>query len=45
MDKKYLDLAEGLLCDELAISLDIPREDVQEFLVKRIKEAEAKLNA
>lgn len=45
VDKKYLDLAEGLLCDELAISLGIPREDVQEFLIKRIKEAEAKLNA
>lgn len=45
VDKKYLDLAEGLLCDELAISLDIPREEVQDFLVKRIKEAEAKLNA
>lgn len=40
VDKKYLDLAEGLLCDELSISLDIPREEVQEFLVKRIQEAE-----
>lgn len=39
-DKKYFDLAEGLLCDELAVSLDIPREDVKDFLVERVKQAE-----
>ena len=42
VDKKYLDLAEGLLCDELSISLDIPRDEVQEFRVKRIRDAEEK---
>lgn len=41
-DKRYFDLAEGLLCDELAISLDIPRDDVKEFLVERIQRAEAR---
>lgn len=41
-DKKYFDLAEGLLCDELAVSLDIPREDVKEFLIERVKKAEAR---
>lgn len=41
VDKKYLDLAEGLLCDELSISLDIPRDNVKDFLVARIKKAEA----
>ena len=41
-DKKYFDLAEGLLCDELSVSLDIPRDDVKEFLVERVKKAEAR---
>lgn len=41
-DKKYFDLAEGLLCDELSVSLGIPREDVKDFLVERVKKAEAK---
>ncbi len=39
IDKKYLDLAENLLCDELAVSLDIPREEIREFMLKRIEEA------
>ena len=41
VDKKDLDRAENLLWDELAVSLDIPRDEVQDFLVKRIKQAEA----
>lgn len=39
-DKKYFELAEGLLCDELSISLDIERDRVKEFLVERIGESE-----
>lgn len=41
-DKKYFDLAEGLLCDELAVSLDIPRDDVKDFLVQRVEQMEAR---
>ncbi len=41
-DKKYLDLAENLLCDELSLSLDIPRDQVKDFLVERIEQGEAK---
>ena len=41
-DKKYFDLAEGLLCDELSVSLGIPRENVKDFLVERVKQVEAK---
>lgn len=41
-DKKYFDLAEGLLCDELSVSLDIDRDDVRDFLVERVKKAEAR---
>ena len=40
-DKKYFDLAEGLLCDELAVSLAVPRENVKDVLVERVKQAEA----
>ena len=36
-DKKYFDLAHNLLCNELSLSLDIPRPDVPEFLNKRIE--------
>ncbi|MEA5020838.1 MAG: CarD family transcriptional regulator [Gordonibacter sp.] len=39
-DKKYFELAEGLLCDELSISLDIERDRVKEFLVERVRESE-----
>ena len=42
VDKKYLDLAEGLLCDELSISLDMPRDTVKSYFVERIKQAELK---
>ena len=41
-DKKYFELAENLLCDELSVSLDIPRDQVREFLVERVKKAEAR---
>lgn len=40
-DKKYFDLAENLLCDELSVSLDIPRDQVRDFLVERIRKSEA----
>ena len=41
-DKKYFDLAENLLCDELSVSLGIERDDVRDFLVDRVKKAEAR---
>ena len=37
IDKKYLELAEKLLCDELSVSLNMERDKVDEFLVSRIK--------
>lgn len=37
VDKKYLDLAEGLLADELSVALGVPRDEAQEFLADRIK--------
>lgn len=42
VDKKYFNLAEGLLCDELSVSLGIPRDEVHDFMVDRIKRAEAR---
>lgn len=41
-DKKYFDLAENLLCDELSLSLDIPRDEVRDYLVERVRKSEAK---
>lgn len=41
-DKKYFDLAEGLLCDELSVSLDIPRDDVRDYLLDRVKRVETR---
>ncbi len=41
-DKKYFALAESLLCDELSVSLDLPRDDVRDFLVERVKKSEAR---
>lgn len=35
VDKKFFELAESLLCDELAVALDMPREDTRAFLVER----------
>lgn len=31
-DKRYFDMAESFLCDELALSLDMPREDTKAYL-------------
>ncbi len=39
VDKKYLDLAENLLCDELSVSLDMPRDQVRDFMLDRIRNA------
>lgn len=44
-DKKYYTMAEGLLCDELSLSLGIDREETPEFLKNRIHEMEAKRGA
>ena len=39
IDKKYMHLAEDLLLGELAAALDIPREDVPDYIHDRIGEA------
>ena len=39
VDKKYFDMAERLLFDELSIALDIDRDDVRDFVVARIESA------
>lgn len=36
VDKKFLSLAEKLLYDELSVSLDMPREDVPDFIQERM---------
>lgn len=36
-DKRYLRLAQDLLCDELAVSLNLDREKTPEFLLHRIE--------
>ena len=36
-DKRYLRLAQDLLCDELAVSLSLDREKTPEFLLHRIE--------
>lgn len=41
-DKKYFELAEDLLCNELSISLGIDRDDVYDFLTQRIESAMAR---
>lgn len=38
-DKRYFSLAEGLLCDELAVSLGVDREKIGDYLVERIEKA------
>lgn len=45
VDKKYLDLAENLLCDELSVSLDIPRENIRDFMLHRIEDAKTEAAA
>ncbi len=41
-DKRYFNLAENLLCNELSISLGIDRDNVRDYLIERVKAAEAK---
>ncbi|MEG0301748.1 CarD family transcriptional regulator [Gordonibacter sp.] len=41
-DKKYLELAEGLLCDELSISLDMERDSVKDFLAQCVEKSETR---
>ena len=36
-DKKYLEMARGMLCDELSVSLEIPREETEDFLTARVR--------
>ena len=40
-DKRYLQLAQNLLCDELAVSLDLDREEAPQFLLRRIEKVMA----
>lgn len=42
VDKKFLDLAEGLLYDELAVALDMNRDEVSDFVAERLSTLEAK---
>lgn len=37
IDRKYFDLAEGLLCDELSYALNMEREGFSEYLAARIR--------
>lgn len=39
-DEKYMQAAEECLYGELAVSLDIPIEEIEEFILNRIKEIE-----
>ena len=39
-DEKYLQLAEDCLFGELSISLDIDKEEIEDFISNRLKEAE-----
>ena len=41
VDKKFLDLAEGLLYDELSVALGIDREHVGDFVTNRLRQLEA----
>lgn len=36
VDKKYFELAESLLCDELAVALGMSRDETPAFLVERV---------
>ena len=36
VDKKYADLAESALCDELSVALGIDRDDVADFIEQRL---------
>ncbi len=41
-DKKYFDLVERVLCDELAVALDINRDEIKDYLARRVQEIENK---
>lgn len=38
-DKRYFDMAEKMICDELAVALDIDRDKVKDFMVERCEQA------
>lgn len=37
-DKKYFDTVERMLCDELAVALDIGRDEIKDYLANRVQE-------
>ena len=37
-DKKYFDTVERMLCDELAVALDIDRDEIKDYLANRVQE-------
>ena len=37
-DKKYFDTVERMLCDELAVALDIDRDKIKDYLANRVQE-------
>lgn len=39
IDARYMKRAEGLLYGELAAALDIPRDDVQEYIAKKVRDS------
>lgn len=39
-DKKYFELAENVLFDELSVSLDMPRDEVRDYVVARVERCE-----
>lgn len=41
VDKKYFEMTEDLLCDELSVSLDISHDEVKDFLIERVKKTES----
>ena len=42
-DKRYYQIAENLLVDELAVSLDMDRDEANDFLVERIEQASTRV--
>lgn len=45
IDQQYMKRAEKLLYGELAVALDMPFEQVQPYIKKRIREIEKQKNA
>lgn len=41
LDDRYMKLAEELLHGELSVALEIPRDEVREYIRQRVKAAEA----